>query len=104
VKPVDLVAGLIDELKVRFPDLDPGYVDDVVLGVVSPVGDQGGAIARTAALEAGLPQSVAGVQVNCFCASGVEATNLGRPEDTVGFENLVIAGGVESMSTARPLC
>jgi acetyl-CoA C-acetyltransferase len=98
VKPVDLVVGLIDELKVRFPDLDPGYVDDVVLGVVAPVGDQGAVIARSAALQAGLPQSVAGVQVNRFCASGLEATNLAVQKVRSGFENLVIGGGVESMS------
>ena len=58
-KPVDLVAGLINELKVRHPDLDPAAIDDIVLGVVSPVGEQGGDIARTAALVSGLPQSVA---------------------------------------------
>jgi acetyl-CoA C-acetyltransferase len=98
VKPVDLVVGLIDELKVRFPDLDPGYIDDVVLGVAAPVGDQGAVIARTVALEAGLPESVAGVQVNRFCASGLEATNLAVQKVRSGFENLVIAGGVESMS------
>jgi acetyl-CoA C-acetyltransferase len=98
VKPVDLVVGLIDELKVRFPDLDPGYVDDVVLGVVAPVGDQGAVIARAAALQAGLPLSVAGVQVNRFCASGLEATNLAVQKVRSGFENLVIGGGVESMS------
>jgi acetyl-CoA C-acetyltransferase len=98
VKPVDLVVGLIDEIKVRFPDLDPGCIDDVVLGVVAPIGDQGAVIARTAALEAGLPESVAGVQVNRFCASGLEATNLAVQKVRSGFENLVIAGGVESMS------
>ncbi|WP_067650806.1 acetyl-CoA C-acetyltransferase [Nocardia harenae] len=98
VKPVDLVVGLIRELRARFPELDPGHIDDVVLGVVAPVGDQGAVIARTAALAAGLPHSVAGVQVNRFCASGLEATNLAAQKVRSGFENLVIAGGVESMS------
>ncbi|MFI2478816.1 acetyl-CoA C-acetyltransferase [Nocardia xishanensis] len=98
VKPLDLVVGLIDELRSRFPDLDPGYVDDVVLGVVTPVGDQGGNIAKTAALAAGLPHTVAGVQVNRYCASGLEATNLAAQKVRSGFESLVIAGGVESMS------
>ncbi len=98
VKPVDLVVGLVHELRTRFPDLDPAAIDDIVLGVVSPVGDQGGDIARTAALVAGLPQTVAGVQINRFCASGLEATNLAAQKVRSGFESLVIAGGVESMS------
>ena len=97
-KPVDLVAGLINELKVRHPNLDPAAIDDIVLGVVSPVGEQGGDIARTAALVAGLPQSVAGVQLNRFCASGLEATNLAAQKVRSGWDQLVIAGGVESMS------
>jgi acetyl-CoA C-acetyltransferase len=97
-KPVDLVAGLIKELKVRHPNLDPAAIDDIVLGVVSPVGEQGGDIARTAALVSGLPQSVAGVQLNRFCASGLEATNLAAQKVRSGWDQLVIAGGVESMS------
>ncbi|SDC57025.1 acetyl-CoA C-acetyltransferase, partial [Streptomyces prasinopilosus] len=75
-KPVDLVVGLIQEIRDRFPDLDPAAVDDVVLGVVSPVGDQGSDIARIAAIAAGLPDTVAGVQENRFCASGLEAVNM----------------------------
>ncbi|TQC45605.1 acetyl-CoA C-acetyltransferase [Rhodococcus sp. WS4] len=98
VKPVDLVVGLIRELSVRFPQLDPAAIDDIVLGVVSPVGDQGGVISRAAALTAGLPNTVAGVQINRFCASGLEATNLAAQKVRSGFEQLVIAGGVESMS------
>ncbi|WP_067681948.1 acetyl-CoA C-acetyltransferase [Nocardia miyunensis] len=98
VKPIDLVVGLINELKVRFPDLDPAGIDDLVLGVVTPVGDQGGNIAKAAALAAGLPNTVAGVQVNRYCASGLEATNLAAQKVRSGFENLVLAGGVESMS------
>ncbi|MGQ4600958.1 acetyl-CoA C-acetyltransferase [Nocardia sp. R6R-6] len=98
VKPIDLVVGLIGELKVRFPDLDPAYIDDVVLGVVTPVGDQGGNIAKAAALAAGLPHTVAGVQINRYCASGLEATNLAAQKVRSGFESLVLAGGVESMS------
>ncbi|GAB2779562.1 acetyl-CoA C-acetyltransferase [Amycolatopsis magusensis] len=97
-KPVDLVVGLIDELKVRHPDLDPAVIDDIVLGVVSPVGEQGGDIARTAALVAGLPETVAGVQLNRFCASGLEATNIAAQKVRSGWDRLVIGGGVESMS------
>ncbi|GAB2904899.1 acetyl-CoA C-acetyltransferase [Streptomyces mayteni] len=97
-KPVDLVTGLIGELLRRFPGLDPAAVDDVVLGVVSPVGDQGSDIARIAALAAGLPHTVAGVQENRFCASGLEAVNLAAAKVRSGWEDLVMAGGVESMS------
>ncbi|AZL05005.1 acetyl-CoA C-acetyltransferase [Brevibacterium aurantiacum] len=98
VKPIDLVTGLIDALRERNPDLDDKAIDDLVLGVVSPVGEQGGDIARTAALVAGLDESVAGVQVNRFCASGLEAVNIAAQKVGSGFENLVLAGGVESMS------
>lgn len=98
VKPVDLVVGLLDELKTRNPTLDPGRVDDVVLGVVTPIGDQGGDIAKTAALKAGYPETVAGVQLNRFCASGLEAVNQAAGRVRSGFEDLIIAGGVESMS------
>jgi acetyl-CoA C-acetyltransferase len=98
VKPVDLVVGLINELKVRFPDMDPADIDDVILGVVSPVGEQGAVIPRTAALVAGLPDTVPGTQINRFCASGLEATNLAAQKIASGWDNLVIAGGVESMS------
>lgn len=98
VKPVDLVVGLLDELRTRNPTLDPARVDDVVLGVVTPIGDQGGDIAKTAALKAGYPETVAGVQLNRFCASGLEAVNQAAQRVRSGFEDLVIAGGVESMS------
>jgi acetyl-CoA C-acetyltransferase len=97
-KAVDLVAGLITELQVRHPNLDPAVIDDIVLGVVSPVGEQGGDIARTAALVSGLPQSVAGVQLNRFCASGLEATNQAAARVRSGWERAIIAGGVEAMS------
>jgi acetyl-CoA C-acetyltransferase len=97
-KPIDLVVGLIHELRRRFPDLDPGAIDDIVLGVVSPLGDQGSDIAKTAAIAAGLPDTVAGVQENRFCASGLEAVNLAAAKVRSGWEDLVLAGGVESMS------
>jgi acetyl-CoA C-acetyltransferase len=97
-KPVDLVVGLMHETLSRNPDLDPNRVDDVVLGVVSPVGDQGADIAKTAAIKAGLPDTVAGVQLNRFCASGLEAVNVAAQKVGSGWEDLVFAGGVESMS------
>ena len=98
VKPVDLVVGLLDEIKTRNPGLDPARVDDVVLGVVSPLGEQGGDIAKTAALAAGYPDTVAGVQLNRFCASGLEAVNQAAGRFRGGMEDLILAGGVESMS------
>ncbi|WP_433470534.1 acetyl-CoA C-acetyltransferase [Saccharomonospora azurea] len=97
-KPIDLVVGLIDELKARHPGLDPALIDDIILGVVSPVGDQGADIARAAAIAAGLPDTVAGVQLNRFCASGLEAVNQAAQKVRAGWDDLVIGGGVESMS------
>lgn len=97
VKPVDLAAGLLRALVER-NQLDTSHVDDVVLGCVTPVGDQGADIAKTAAMVAGWDESVAGVQINRFCASGLEAVNLGAMKVRSGFEDLVVVGGVESMS------
>src|SRR3954451_22350313 len=101
VKPVDLMVGLLDEITVRNPGLDPNRVDDVVLGIVSPLGDQGGDLAKTAALKAGYPETVAGVQFNRFCASGLEAVNQAAARVRSGFEDLILAGGVESMSRVQ---
>jgi acetyl-CoA C-acetyltransferase len=98
VKPVSLVVGLLDEMMARHPGLDPATVDDIVLGCVTPVGDQGADIARTAALAAGLPTTVAGVQVNRFCASALESINLAAQKVASGWDQMVVAGGVESMS------
>ena len=98
VKPIDLVVGLLDALQQRNPGLDAGRIDDLVLGCVTPIGDQGADIARIAALAAGLPETVAGVQLNRFCASGLEAVNIAAQKIASGWETLVVAGGVESMS------
>lgn len=98
IKPLNLVVGLIEEIRHRHPDLDENLISDVVLGVVSPVGDQGGDIARTAVLAAGLPDTTGGVQLNRFCASGLEAINIGAQKVRSGWDDLVLAGGVESMS------
>ncbi|NVJ01125.1 acetyl-CoA C-acetyltransferase [Myxococcus sp. AM009] len=97
-KPISLLTGLVDALKQRHPNLDPQRIDDVVLGVVSPVGEQGADIARTLVLAAGLPETVGGVQLNRFCASGLTAVNMAAQQVRSGWEHLVIAGGVESMS------
>ncbi|MDD2033615.1 MULTISPECIES: acetyl-CoA C-acetyltransferase [unclassified Pseudomonas] len=97
VKPVNLVGGLLAALQQRM-GLDTSQVDDIVLGCVTPIGDQGADIAKTAALIADWDVSVAGVQLNRFCASGLEAVNLAAMKVRSGFEDLVVAGGVESMS------
>ncbi|MFI6101731.1 acetyl-CoA C-acetyltransferase [Lentzea sp. NPDC051213] len=97
VKPVALAAGVLRALSER-NSLDTSAVDDVVFGVVSPLGEQGGDIARTSVLAAGWDQRPAGVQLNRFCASGLESVNLAAAKVASGFEDLVVAGGVESMS------
>ena len=98
VKPVTLVTGLIDELRTRHPGMDTDAIDDIVLGCVTPVGDQGADIAKTAAIFAGLPDTVAGTQINRFCASALEAVNIAGQKVRAGWDNLIIAGGVECMS------
>ncbi|MBL8384531.1 MAG: acetyl-CoA C-acetyltransferase [Burkholderiales bacterium] len=97
VKPITLLAGVLRELQARH-DFDTAEVEDVVMGCVSPVGEQGSCIAKTAALAAGWDWQVAGVQLNRFCASGLEAVNLAAQKVASGWEDLVVAGGVESMS------
>src|SRR5690606_11187297 len=98
VKPISLVTGLIDEMRRRYPDLDENLISDIILGVVSPVGDQGAVIARTAVLASGMPETTGGVQINRFCASGLEAVNMAAQKVRSGWDDLVLAGGVESMS------
>ena len=97
VKPIDLLAGLLGELQGRH-DLDTAQVDDVVMGIVSPIGEQGSVLPKIAALKAGWDWRCAGVQVNRFCASGLEAVNLAAQKVASDWEDLVVAGGVESMS------
>ncbi|MGB7383597.1 MAG: acetyl-CoA C-acetyltransferase [Rhodococcus sp. (in: high G+C Gram-positive bacteria)] len=98
IKPVDLAASTLSTLLSRNSQLDPALIDDIVLGVVTPVGDQGCDIARTVAMVAGLPDSVAGVQLNRFCGSGLEAVNTAAQRVRSGWDQLIVAGGVESMS------
>jgi acetyl-CoA C-acetyltransferase len=97
-KPVDLVVTLLHEMLARNDKLDPSRIDDVVLGCVSPIGDQGMDIARTAVLKAGLPHSVPGIQLNRFCSSGMDAVIVAAQKMSTGWEDLVMAGGIESMS------
>ncbi len=97
VKPITLLTGMLKELQKRL-DLDTSQVDDVVMGCVTPVGEQGSCIAKTAALAAGWDYRASGVQLNRFCASGLEAVNMAAQKVRSGWEDLVVAGGVESMS------
>lgn len=97
VKPISLLTTLLNELQQRH-QLDTAQVDDIILGCVTPIADQGGNIAKTAAIAAGWDNDVAGVQINRFCASGLEAVNLAAQKVRSGWEDLVVAGGVESMS------
>jgi len=98
VKPVSLVTGLIDEMQVRHPGLDPHQIDDLILGCLTPLGDQGANIAKTAAIAAGLPDTVAGMQINRYCSSGLEAINIAAQKVRSGWDQMLLAGGVESMS------
>lgn len=98
VKPIDLLAGLFRALSDRNGHFDTAGVDDVVLGCVTPIGEQGGDIAKFAHVYAGWDQVVSGMQINRFCASGLEAINLAAMKVRSGWEELVVAGGVESMS------
>ena len=97
VKPITLLTTLLHALEQR-NNLDTSKVEDVVLGCVTPVADQGGDIAKTAVIAAGWSDNVSGVQINRFCASGLEAVNLCAMKVRSGWEDLVVAGGVESMS------
>ncbi len=97
VTALALAAHVLKAIKTRNP-IDPALVDDVVLGCVDPVGEAGGDIARAAALVAGYGLTVPGVQINRFCASGLDAVNFAASQIMAGQQELAIAGGVESMS------
>ncbi len=97
VQPIQLLTSVLRELRDR-NQLDTALVDDVIMGCVTPIGEQGADIARTAALEAGYAESVAGVQLNRFCSSGLEAINMAGAYVMSGQVDAIVAGGVESMS------
>lgn len=97
VKPIDLGAGLLRALQARH-DLDTARVDDVVMGCVTPIGEQGSDVSKMIVQNADWDESVAGVQLDRFCASGLEAVNIAAQKVASGWEDLVVAGGVESMS------
>ncbi len=97
ITPIQLASQMLGAIRDR-NDLDTSHVEDVVLGCVAPVGEQGADIARVAAINAGFAETTAGVQVNRFCASGLEATNMAAAQVMSGQSDLSIGGGVESMS------
>ncbi|WP_421827710.1 acetyl-CoA C-acetyltransferase [Larkinella sp.] len=97
VQPIQLLTSVLRELKNR-NQLDTALLDDVIMGCVTPIGEQGADIARTAVIEAGYAETVAGVQLNRFCSSGLEAINMAAAYVLSGQFEAVVAGGVESMS------
>jgi len=97
ITPMQLAAQMLEAVRDR-NDLDTKYVEDVILGCVAPVGEQGADIARVAAITAGYAETTAGIQVNRFCASGLEATNIAAAKVLSGETDMAIGGGVESMS------
>jgi len=97
VQPIQLLTSVLKSVQER-NQLDTSFVDDVIMGCVTPVGEQGADIARTAVIEAGYAESVAGVQLNRFCSSGLEAINQAAAYVMSGQVDMVVAGGVESMS------
>ena len=97
MQPVSLAQQVLEQLRDR-NNLDTSLIDDVIMGCVSPIGEQGADIARLAVIAAGYDQRVAGVQINRFCSSGLEAVNMAAAYIMSGQQELMIAGGIESMS------
>ena len=100
VKPIELLACLLKALKKR-NKLDTTQIDDMLIGCVTPIDDQGADIAKAALLYADWSENVGGVQLNRFCASGLEAVNMAAMKIRSGWENMIVAGGVESMSRVK---
>jgi len=97
-RPDELLAQLIESFLKRVPELDPGAIDDVVIGCAFPEAEQGMNVARLAILRAGLPIEVPAFTLNRFCSSGLQALATGAGEIVAGWSNIVLTGGVESMS------
>ncbi len=97
ITPINLLAGLMREMKTR-NQLETSEVDDVIIGCVTPVGEQGSNIAKMAVQYADWDLDVPAMQVNRFCATGLETINLAAMKVLSGWENLIVAGGVECMS------
>ena len=97
ITPVQLATQVLEAVRDR-NNIDSSYVEDIAFGCVSPVGEQGSVITRTAILNAGYAQTTPGIQVNRFCGSGLEASNIAAAKVIAGECDLAIGGGVESMS------
>lgn len=97
ITPIQLATQSLEAIRER-NSLDTSLIEDVILGCVAPVGEQGANVARVAALNAGFDDGVPGFQINRFCASGLEAVNISAAKVISGEADLVIGGGVESMS------
>ena len=97
ITPISLASQVLAALRDR-SGFDTGLLDDVILGCVTPIGEQGANIARVAALQAGYAETAPGKQINRFCASGLEAVNTAAAQVMSGQSDLVVGGGVESMS------
>lgn len=100
IRPIQLLKTVLDAIKER-NHLTTKEIDDVIIGTVTPVDDQGGDIAKAGLLYAGWSDQVGGVQINRFCTSGLEAVNLAATKIRSGWEDMIVAGGVESMSRVR---
>lgn len=100
VRPIQLLKTVMDAIRER-NQLNTNEVDDAIIGTVTPVGDQGGDIAKAGLLYSGWSDKVGGVQINRFCTSGLEAVNLAATKIRSGWEDMILAGGVESMSRVR---
>src|SRR3546814_156722 len=97
ITPIALATQVLEAVRDR-NKIDTADVDDVILGCVAPVGEQGADIARVAVINADYAETTAGVQINRFCASGLEATNMAAAKVMAGEADMAIGGGVESMS------
>jgi acetyl-CoA acyltransferase len=101
-RPDDMAAAVVQELLARTPELDPGEIDDVLIGCAMPEAEQGMNMGRVIALRAGLPDSVAGATVNRFCSSGLQTIAMAAERIRGGGSEVMIAGGAESMSLIPP--
>jgi len=97
-RPDDLAAAVIQGLLKRFPQISPGTIDDVILGCAFPEGEAGMNVARAVAMRAGLPDTVPAYTINRFCSSGLQAIALAADRIRLGDADIVLAGGMESMS------
>ncbi len=98
LRPDDLLALMISATLKKLPTLDPHFIEDVIIGCAMPEGPQGMNVARIAALLAGLPDSVPGVTINRFCSSGLQSIAFAAERIMLGHSDVVLAGGLESMS------